>query len=145
VRVDSEIEIAAPPERVFKTVMDPARLGDWVTTHGGIVEPPEGELMEGSTFRQRLRVAGIPFNVRWRVTRLERPNLVEWQGKGPGGSSALVRYTLEPVNGGTRFGYLNEFQLPGGRLARLAGGRIGEGRGRAEAERSLERLKRLLE
>jgi uncharacterized protein YndB with AHSA1/START domain len=145
VRVDSEIEIAAPPEEVFDTVMDPARLEDWVTTHVGIVEEPEGELVEGSTFRQRLQVAGIPFKVRWRVTRLERPTLVEWQGEGPGGSSALVRYMLEPVNGGTRFGYLNEFQLPGGRLARLAGGRIGGGKGRAEAERSLERLKRLLE
>jgi uncharacterized protein YndB with AHSA1/START domain len=146
VRVSSEIDIDAPPEEVFETVMDPARLEDWVTTHGGIVEEPEGELAEGSTFRQRLRVAGLSFKVRWRVARLERPTLVEWEGEGPGGSSALVRYTLDAIEGGgTRFGYLNEFELPGGRVARLAGGRIGEGKARAEAERSLERLKRLLE
>jgi uncharacterized protein YndB with AHSA1/START domain len=145
VKVTSEIEIGVPPDEVFQTVMDPHRLKDWVTTHEGIVEEPEGELVEGSTFRQKLRVAGIPFNVRWQVTRLERPALVEWEGEGPGGSSALVRYTLKPVNGGTRFGYLNEFELPGGRLARFAGGKIGAGKGRAEAERSLERLKQLLE
>jgi uncharacterized protein YndB with AHSA1/START domain len=146
VKVSSEIEIDAPPEEVFETVMDPARLGDWVTTHGGIVEEPEGELAEGSTFRQRLRVAGVSFKVRWRVARLDRPKLVEWEGEGPGGSSALIRYTLDPLEGGaTRFEYLNEFELPGGKLAQLAGGKIGGGRGRAEAERSLERLKRLLE
>jgi uncharacterized protein YndB with AHSA1/START domain len=145
-RVESQVEIAAPPEEVFETVMDPGRLGEWVTTHDGLVERPAGQLAEGSTFRQRLRVAGLSFKVRWRVTRLERPSLVEWTGEGPGGSRALVRYTLEPIErGATRFGYLNEFELPGGRVTRLAGRRIGEGRGRAEAERSLERLKRLLE
>lgn len=145
-KVSSQIEIDAPPEKVFETVMDPARLEDWVTTHGGIVEEPEGELDEGSTFQQRLRVAGLSFKVHWRVARLERPRLVEWEGDGPGGSSALVRYTLDPLEGGaTRFGYVNQFELPGGRVAKLAGSKIGEGKGRAEAERSLERLKRLLE
>jgi Polyketide cyclase / dehydrase and lipid transport len=128
-------------------VMEVERLGEWVSTHREIVEAPEGKLRPGSTFRQGLRVAGVSFEVRWEVTRLEPPRLVEWRGEGPGGSRARVRYALEPRAGGraTGFQYENEFQLPGGRLTELAGRGIGEQRGRSEAEHSLRNLKRLLE
>jgi carbon monoxide dehydrogenase subunit G len=144
-RVSAEIEIAAPAETVFETVMDTGRLGDWVTTHRGIAEEPGGGLAQGSSFVQKLRVAGLPFEVRWTVTRLERPHRVEWRGEGPGGSAARVDYRLEAGGGATRFEYTNEFELPGGRIAALAGRKIGEARARTEAERSLERLKQLLE
>ena len=31
--VSAEIEIAASPEEVYGVMMDPNRLGDWVTIH----------------------------------------------------------------------------------------------------------------
>ena len=144
-RVETTIDLPAPPEEVFDLVMDPMRLGDWVTAHDSVKDVPEGDLSEGSTFRQKLKVAGVSFGVTWKVTEIDEPRLAVWEGKGPAGSKARCRYELEAGDGdGTRFHYLNEFELPGGKLAAAAGKAIGEERGRAEAEKSLENLRKLL-
>ncbi len=144
-QVTNEIELDASPEEVFDILMDPDRLGDWVTAHREIAEPAVGSLEVGSTFKQKLRVTGVSFKVTWEVVCLERPRLAEWKGKGPGGSRARAVYELEPSGSGTRFKYLNEWRLPGGKLAAAAASAIGEDRARDEAERSLTNLKRLLE
>ena len=144
-KVEDGIDLPAAPEEVFELLLDVERLGDWVTAHRSISEPPQAPLAEGSTFRQKLRVGGVPFEVRWEVTRLERPRIVEWRGEGPGGSDALVRYSLAGDDSGTHFDYLNEFRLPGGRLTEFAGRAIGEKQARSEARQSLENLKGLLE
>ena len=36
------IEIDAPIERVWELVMDPDRLGEWVTIHESVSEVPDG-------------------------------------------------------------------------------------------------------
>ena len=143
-RVETTIELPVSPEEVFAVVMDPLRLGDWVTAHDSVKDVPDGPLTEGSTFRQKLKVAGISFGVTWEVTEIDEPSLAVWEGKGPAGSKAHCRYELESTPEGTRFHYLNEFELPGGKLAAAAGRAIGEERGRAEAEKSLENLRGLL-
>lgn len=142
--VRESIELPAPPQEVFDLLMDLDRLGEWVDAHRAIVDEPAGPLCEGSSFTQRLRLAGISFKVGWKVTRLERPRIVEWRGEGPGGSLARVCYSLAGADAGTRFEYVNEFRLPGGRLAQVAGRAVGEDRARREAKGSLQRLRRLL-
>ena len=143
-KVETTIDLPAPPEEVFAVVMDPLRLEDWVTAHDGVKDVPDGPLAERSTFRQKLKVAGVTFGVTWEVTKIDEPRLAVWEGKGPAGSKASCRYELEPDGDGTRFHYFNEFELPGGKLAAIAGKAIGEERGRAEAEQSLENLRDLL-
>lgn len=143
--VSTEIELNAPPERVFDVLMDPGCLERWVTAHREIAEAPDGPLAEGSTFKQKLRVTGVSFKVTWKVITLDRPRLAEWEGRGPGGSRARAVYNLEPSGRGTRFRYLNEWKLPGGKLAAAAASAIGEDKARDEAERSLANLKALLE
>ena len=118
--------------------MDPKRLGEWVTLHRSVGDDTPESLDEGSSFEQCLGLAGVPFHVRWTVTELDEPRHAAWEGAGPAGSKARVRYALEPANGsGTRFGYTNEFELPGGALARSVGRAVGRRRSRREAERSL--------
>jgi len=143
--VRTQIELDAPPERVFDVLMDPECLERWVTAHREVTEAPDGPLEVGSTFKQKLRVTGVSFKVTWEVLRLERPRRAEWEGRGPGRSRARAVYELEPAGGGTRFTYLNQWRLPGGRLAAAAADVIGEDKARDEAERSLANLKRLLE
>jgi uncharacterized protein YndB with AHSA1/START domain len=144
--VASEIEIAAPPERVWSVVMDPRRLEEWVTAHNSLNGEAPRELSEGATFKQTLRVGGPKFEVAWTVVEANRPRRVECEGDGPAGSTARVVYELEPEgSAGTRFRYRNEFELPGGPLGRLAGRTVGSATARREAERSLANLKRLLE
>jgi carbon monoxide dehydrogenase subunit G len=145
VKVERSTEIGAAPERVYEVVMDPRRLEDWVSIHESLLEAPKGELKEGSELVQCLKLAGRRFNVHWKVVQDDCPNQVVWEGQGPVHSHAKVIYALERNgDGSTRFSYTNEYDLPGGPLGKLAG-RTVAGVARKEADRSLERLKKLLE
>jgi acetyl-CoA C-acetyltransferase len=143
-KVERTIEIEAPPERVYETVTDPDRLGDWVTIHVGLKSASDGELREGSEMVQCLKMAGRRFDVEWKVADLDRPRLVVWEGHGPARSQAKVMYEIEGDDGATRFHYLNEYKLPGGPLGAAVGRAMKRASSR-EAERSLERLKALVE
>jgi uncharacterized protein YndB with AHSA1/START domain len=144
-KLEREIEIEAPPDRVYDVLADPTCLGDWVTIQEELEEAPKGDLEAGSTLRQRMRVAGTRFHLSWTVVEAERPSRIVWEGRGPMGSKAKAIYQLSGNgDGGTTFSYLNEYGLPGGAAGRLAGRAILRASGR-EADRTLERLKKLVE
>ncbi len=142
--VRTGIEIAAPPERVWEVVMDPRRLGDWVTIHRELRDAP-ATLRRGSTFEQTLNLRGAHLHVEWTVVELEPPRRAVWEGRGPVHSRASIVYELTAVDGGTRFDYTNEFKTPGGPLGAVAGRVLVGGLSEREAQRSLERLKQLLQ
>ncbi len=142
--VNESIEINASPTEVWAVVMDPNRLGDWVTAHRKVYDAPADPLEAGDSFKQKLQVAGPSFKVRWTVVESEEPALAVWKGKGPGGSKADVRYELSESNGGTRFDYCNDFDLPGGPLAKAAESIAGPPATK-QARESLANLKKLLE
>jgi carbon monoxide dehydrogenase subunit G len=144
-KVERSIEIEAPPERVYDLVMDPRRLGDWVTIHAGLKDAPSGELRQGSELVQCLRLAGRRFDVHWQVVQAEKPRRVVWEGKGPVHSHAKVVYDFDPDgNDKTCFSYTNEYAMPGGPLGRIAASAL-RGTSQRESERSLEKLKRIIE
>jgi len=143
--VSAEIEIAAPQKEVYEAMMDPNRLADWVTIHRGLSGAPEPPLSEGDSFEQKLALAGKSFKVSWQVTRAEPPSAADWDGRGPAGSGARVAYRLEESDGRTRVRYENAFDFPAGFLGKAAGRLLVRSPAKKEAERSLERLKRLLE
>ena len=143
-KVERSIEIAASPEAIFAVVMDPARLGEWVTIHDELKSAPDGPLRKGSKLEQSLKVAGQRFDVSWTVAEAKRPSRIVWEGRGPARTTARAVYELAPVASGTRFDYLNEYELPGGALGSLAGRAISRRAGK-ESEESLLRLKALME
>jgi uncharacterized protein YndB with AHSA1/START domain len=143
--VRCEIEIAAPPERVWSIVMDPRRLADWVTIHRRLETAP-ARLRRGSRFEQTLQLRGAPLHVEWTVVDVDEPRRAVWEGRGPAGSRASIVYELRPEGDShTRFDYTNEFKPPGGALGAVAGRMLVGGLSQREAQRSLERLKRLAE
>jgi carbon monoxide dehydrogenase subunit G len=144
VKVERSIDIAASPERVYEVIMNPACLEEWVTIHVALEEAPPGALEQGSKLTQKLELAGRCFTVRWKVVENRPAERVVWQGRGPLRSHAGVTYELEPITGGTRFSYTNEFALPGGPLGRMAGPVIKKVTG-SELDRSLSRLRELVE
>jgi carbon monoxide dehydrogenase subunit G len=143
-KVERSVEIAAAPHEVYEVVMDPARLGDWVTIHDHLEDAPNGRLERGSKLTQTLRVAGQRFKVRWTVVENEFCKRVVWEGRGPVGSHASVVYRFDENERGTRFFYMNQYDLPGGVFGRMAGravSRVTE----KELDGSLRKLKSLLE
>ncbi len=143
--VKAEIEIAAPIDTVWETIMNPARLKDWVTIHKSVKNASPTPLKSGSTMEQCMVVRGVSFTVHWTLAEVEGPRRAEWEGTGPARSEARISYALSEVNGATRFVYSNQFHPPGGRLGKVAGRFIVGATSEREAKNSLARLKRLLE
>lgn len=144
--VSARIEIEAPIERVWETVMDPHRLRDWVTIHRSVDNVSHAPLRRGSTMDQAMHVRGITFRVHWTLTFLDAPRRAEWQGGGPARSTAIIRYELSSDGDSTTiFEYTNEFHPPGGKLGSVAGRFIVGATSEREAHDSLARLKGLLE
>jgi carbon monoxide dehydrogenase subunit G len=143
-RVERTVEIAAPPERVYDIVMDPARLEDWVTIHHHLEDAPNGQLKQGSKLTQCLRLAGKKFNVRWTVVENDPCVRVVWEGRGPVTSHARVVYGFERNGDGTTFSYVNEYDLPGGALGRIASRAVLRVT-QKELDGTLQRLKSLVE
>jgi uncharacterized protein YndB with AHSA1/START domain len=144
--VSVTIDIAAPPEEIWAVIMDPSRFGDWVSIHRKLCSADDGPLRPGFKVEQKLALRGAPFTVHWTLTECEAPNLGTWEGKGPAGSYARVTNRLQPNgDGGTHFEYENQFEAPGGAMGRLASRVLVGGMPKREADKSLKRLKVLLE
>jgi carbon monoxide dehydrogenase subunit G len=143
--VRAKIDIDAPPEEVYDTVLDAGRLHDWVTIHRRVNKVDDGEPREGFQMDQTLCLRHANFKVHWTLTEADRPHRATWEGRGPGRSYARTSYVLHPHNGGTRFEYENEFKAPGGILGAAASRVIVGGVPEREANRSLSRLKALIE
>jgi uncharacterized protein YndB with AHSA1/START domain len=145
-RVHVTTEINAPVDRVWKTVMNPDCLKDWVTIHRSVEAVSARPLHEGSTMDQVLQLRGASFHVHWTLVEVNQPIHAAWAGVGPAHSHARIRYELTADgDGATQFEYINEFIPPGGRLGSVAGRVIDGAASEREAEKSLRRLKGLLE
>ena len=144
--VHIQTKINAPIERVWETVMDPRRLGQWVTIHRALKSVSDGPLRAGSTMDQVMHFRGVSFSVHWTLVDVHPPMHAEWDGRGPAHSRARIRYKLSR-NGesSTDFEYFNEFTPPGGRLGVVASRVIVGAASEREADRSLQKLKALLE
>jgi uncharacterized protein YndB with AHSA1/START domain len=144
--VHAQIDIEAPIERVWDTIMDPGRLKDWVTIHRSVRDVSDSPLRKGSTMEQVLHVRGVSFHVHWTLTAVNSPHHAEWEGHGPAHSLATITYELSGNgDGSTRFDYTNTFAPPGGKLGNMAGRFIVGATSQREANNSLARLKALLE
>ena len=144
--VHAKIKIQAPIERVWETIMDPNRLGDWVTIHRSVKDVSDSPLTKGATMDQVMHMRGVTFRVHWTLSAIETPHHAEWEGRGLAHSYARICYDLSgDGDGPTEFEYTNEFTPPGGRLGNAASRVIAGPAPEREAHNSLSRLKALLE
>jgi uncharacterized protein YndB with AHSA1/START domain len=144
--VHVSIDIDAPPELVFDTIMDPRRLGDWVTIHRSVSNVSAQPEDPGARMDQVLCMRGVNFKVHWTLVDVRRPKEAEWEGRGPALSKARIHYRLSgDSDGPTQFDYTNEFHAPGGPLGAVASRVFVGHASEREARSSLNRLKRLVE
>jgi uncharacterized protein YndB with AHSA1/START domain len=144
--VTADITIDAPVEKVWETVLDPDRLGEWVTIHKKLLSADSGAPREGMEMKQCLHLRGASFKVSWKLTECDSPSRAVWEGRGPVRSYARTEYHLSPNDdGGTDFHYVNEFKAPMGPLGKAAGKALMGGLPQREAEKSLAQLKKILE
>jgi hypothetical protein len=116
-----------------------------VSVHLEVKRADDGEVREGFTMTQRLELNGADFTVDWTAVGVDAPQLLRWEGTGPGGAQTVSEYRLTAEDVGTRFAYLSDFEPPGGVLGPVVENVLVGDVAEEEALGSLERLKGLLE
>jgi len=139
-RVSASIHLDATPLQVWKMVMDPRRLGEWVTIHRKLLRADEGPPRVGFEMDQQIHMRGVSLEVHWTLVDCREGALAVWEGRGPARSRAHTEYALSGENGGTRFDYRNEFRTPLGPVGALVSRALVGGMPEREAKRTLERL-----
>ena len=143
--VTASIDIDAPREKVFETMLDPARLNEWVTIHRKVNDADGGRPHEGYEMEQTLCLRGVNFKVKWTLTALRARALGDLGG--PRARPLLRAHRLQALR--QRRGHplrVRERVQGAGRVPRQ-GGLAGAGRRPAPegGHQSLKRLKGLLE
>lgn len=139
--VTASTHIAAPREEVWKMVMDPSRLRDWVTIHRKLLHADGGPARVGYAMEQQIHMRGVSIDVHWKLVECEPCEKAVWEGRGPARSRARTEYVLQDERGGTRFDYRNEFHPPLGVIGALASRALVGGMPEREAKRTLELLR----
>jgi uncharacterized protein YndB with AHSA1/START domain len=144
--VTASIQIAATPADVWKTIMDPDRLGDWVTIHRRLDHADDGPPRVGFQMDQQIHLRGVNLEVHWKLVDCRPCERAVWEGRGPARSRAHTEYVLRATqDGGTRFDYHNEFRPPLGPIGAIVSRALVGGMPEREAKRTLDRLRAYLE
>ena len=96
-----EIDIAAPPEKVFHWLENPERAMQWMNSVAGgeILHKTEGWV--GTTFRETVADESGSTEMRGVITEYHANHSMGFHLEGKF-NHADVRYLLEPIEGGTR-------------------------------------------
>jgi uncharacterized protein YndB with AHSA1/START domain len=144
--VDLSAHIDAPPAKVWEVVMDPGRLGEWVTIHRRLRYADEGAPRVGYRMEQQVHLRGVSLDVHWELVECAPNRHAVWEGRGPARSHARTEYVLilEQDEATTCFRYHNEFHAPLGPIGAIASRALVGGMPEREAHRTLERLSKLM-
>lgn len=134
--VTRSIELDMPQEVAFALATDPSRFEEWLTVHNGWPDGAPATVEPGATFRQSLKIMGMPADVAWTVEELDPGSRLVLRGAGPL-SVALV--TTITASGGT---VSYEAGFFGGGIQGPMGDMVTQKAGQ-EIEVSLEKLKAL--
>jgi uncharacterized protein YndB with AHSA1/START domain len=104
--IHASVEIAAPPERVFRALTDPNEVVRWWGSPETYqVDDFGADLRVGGRWHSRGRSAdGKPFEARGEFFEIDPPRLIvqTWIPDWAPGLKTKLTYRLEPIAGGTR-------------------------------------------
>jgi uncharacterized protein YndB with AHSA1/START domain len=100
----ASVEIAAPPERVFRALISNEIVNWWV--RAGVFNTTEwtGYVREGGRWRAAGVARGRPYALEGEFLEIDPPRKLvhTWHGVGAPGAPTTVTYRLEHLGGGTR-------------------------------------------
>jgi hypothetical protein len=140
-KVSVSTESAAAPERVWEVAIDLPRCAEWNTMHDAFTGDVPETLAEGTTYKQRVKLMGMPAEMAWRVTEAAAPGRLIQAGDGPMGVKAHNRILIEPAGSGSQITIEMEFNGPAlaGPMAAMVEKQAG-----AAAEQSLAKFAAML-
>ena len=142
-RIIKEMEINVPVEKVFNFVTDYANAPRY-TEHLVRFEPTtEIKREKGARFDMTGEIFGIPCK-----SQLEIVDFVEnrgWHLKPVSGTQIEIQWLFRSTEKGTRVTYITKYRLPFGLMGKIIDSLIVRRLARKGAEKTLQKLKDLLE
>jgi carbon monoxide dehydrogenase subunit G len=107
--INKSVDLPATPDVVWQKLTDFGNYGDWNVTHVGFPDGPPADVTEGASYKEQLKIMGMPGEVAWSVTAADAPSHLALDGAGPMGTFMKFDYKLEAADGGTRLSIDSEF------------------------------------
>jgi uncharacterized membrane protein len=144
-RIEKSIEIGAPREKVWE-MLALNKLPEWNEEYGDVkytseVRNPEDKYRVGASSHTDIKGAGA---IDFEITESLENEKMTFRMLGKRANNTVVTCGLESVDEGTRFAYVMTFKLPWGIFGTLLD-KLVKGGLEKEAEKSLEKLKSILE
>jgi len=108
--------VAAPVDKVFEIVDDPANFPKYVPNVQGVEDVRRSDGRIGDSFRVIYKVLGVTFDEKFTVTENERPHRIK--SKFSGGMTGTFAWTFEPQGDGSKINVDIDYQLAGGPLGK---------------------------
>ena len=146
-RLEREIVIAVPPERVFAYLAQPERTPEWSPNVQAVRLTSEGPIGVGATTETVVKALGTTQRAVGRCTAFDPPRRLVIESQTNLGATTVNETQLIAEGAGTRLRAKLDYTLPGGALGGgLLGGFLGVDKQiQKDFTQSLARLKAILE
>jgi hypothetical protein len=114
-KVSVSKQVPAGADKVWQLAVDLPRQAEWNSMHEGFTGDVPAVLGQGATYKQRVKLMGMPAEIAWQVAEAQAPGRLELQGDGPMGVKAINQWLIEPSAEGSNITVQMEFS--GGALA----------------------------
>jgi len=144
-RLQHEIFVDVPPERVFALLAQPERTPEWSPQVLSIRRTSGGPIGVGSTTEAVVKALGTRQRAIGRCTIFDPPRRMVIENQTDLGARSRSDTELRPEDDGTRVRATLEYTVPGGGIGKLFDRLVAERQTRREFEQALANLKRMLE
>jgi uncharacterized membrane protein len=143
-KVEKSIEINAPVSEVFAVANDWHKVLDYMESFTKFEPTTEKEEGAGSRFAYALKAAGVEMKGELEVSEWEKDK--GWRMTSVAGMKTEAQWLFEPVTENrSRVTFVTEYEVPGSFLGAIADKLVVERTNEANAEKSLQNIKRLVE
>lgn len=140
----TEIDIDAPPERVFAVLSDWRAYPGWVVGAKAVRGADPGFPAAGTSFYPQIGAGPLRHNARTRVLEVDKPRRIVIHAQAPPLGTAINALDLEPLDGGGRT-HVTFREDPGDPLTAFVFTPLTHLLMRGRNDEALRRLKRLAE
>jgi carbon monoxide dehydrogenase subunit G len=138
--LENSIQIPAAQDKVWAAIADLEVYGQWMTLHVDFPDGTPDEMKVGESFKEKVKIMGMPGDVTWTVADYQEGERVELSGAGPMGTTLSAVFEVKADGEDTHVSYASEFG--GAALAPLAA--TLEKEAAKAGQDSLERLRELV-
>lgn len=144
-RIERSMEIRRPPDEVFEVLRDASSLARWVTILVETRDAPRQPIEPGDSFEQTVRILGAQLDSRWKVDGIRAPSEIRYEATVVVELPVSMVQRVRSSEGGSTVDLEVDYELPGGLVGDVLDRAFVKRRTQRDADRSLRRLKHLLE